>query len=242
MREIFVGSDTLARGSLTRARLRWNFRPIFPDVYMTKGVVPSLGQRTVGAWLWSGRNGVIAGRAAAAMHGARWVRAETPVEMIWRCGRPPPGIQVRNERIDAIDVVVVDDIPVTSPERTAFDLARHLPRDLAVAHLDALARVTGIDASGVLQLADRYPRARGLARARIALPLRRRSAVPSRDATAFDSHQRWPAFAANSDRSGRRDKPRVHRHGLRRAACRIRLRRRAPQRGTRPVRARHRAS
>jgi hypothetical protein len=171
MREVFVASDALAQGSLTRARLRWNFRPIFPDVYMTKQVVPSLRERTVGAWLWSGRNGVIAGRAAAAMHGAQWVRAETPIELIWRCGRPPPGIQVRNERIDAVDVVIIDDIPVTSPERTAFDLARHLPRDLAVAHLDALARATGIDAPAVLQLADRYPRARGLARARIALPL-----------------------------------------------------------------------
>jgi hypothetical protein len=152
MRAVFVGSDALAHGRLTRACLRWNFRPIFPDVYMTKQVAPSLRQRTEGAWLWSGRNGVIAGRAAAAMHGARWVQAETPIELIWRCGRPPPGMQVRNER-------------------TAFDLARHLPRDVAVAHLDALARATGIDATAVLQLADRYPRARGLTRARIALPL-----------------------------------------------------------------------
>jgi hypothetical protein len=152
MRAVFVGSDALAHGRLTRACLRWNFRPIFPDVYMTKQVAPSLRQRTEGAWLWSGRNGVIAGRAAAAMHGARWVQAETPIELIWRCGRPPPGMQVRNERI-------------------AFDLARHLPRDVAVAHLDALARATGIDATAVLQLADRYPRARGLTRARIALPL-----------------------------------------------------------------------
>jgi hypothetical protein len=105
------------------------------------------------------------------MDGGRWVQAETPIELIWRCGRPPPGMQVRNERIDAADVVVIDDIPLTSPERTAFDLARHLPRDVAVAHLDALARATGIDATAVLQLADRYPRARGLTRARIALPL-----------------------------------------------------------------------
>jgi hypothetical protein len=128
MREVFVGSQALACGRLTRARLRWNYRPMFPDVYLAHGAAPSLRERIAGAWLWSGQNGIIAGRAAAAMHGARWVRAETPVEMIWRCGRPPPGIHVRNERIEASDIVTVDGMLVTSPLRTAFDLARHLRR------------------------------------------------------------------------------------------------------------------
>jgi hypothetical protein len=171
MREIFVGSEVLAAGGMTRARLRWNFRTIFPGIYMSKDVPPSLQQRTLGAWLWSGRDGVIAGRAAAAIHGALWVAATTPIEMIWQCGRPPTGVEVRNERIDSDDIVTIGGIPVTTPERTAFDLARHLPRDLAVAHLDALARATGIAATQVCMLADRYPRARGLPRARIALPL-----------------------------------------------------------------------
>jgi hypothetical protein len=171
MREVFIGSAALASGGLTRARLRWNFRAIFPDVYMSKLVTPSLHRHTVGAWLWSGRNGVIAGRAAAALRGAQWIDATTPIEMVWRGGRPPPGIVVRNERLDAEDIVVVDGIPVTTPERTAFDLARHLPRDLAARHLDALARVTGVKAADVQLLGDRYPKARGLPRSRIALSL-----------------------------------------------------------------------
>ena len=171
MREVFVGSDALAAGGITRARLRWNYRAVFPDIYLSKQVVPSLRQRTLGAWLWSGRNGVIAGRAAAAMHGALWIEADTPIEMIWRCGRSPRGIEIRNERIHAADIADIGGVPVTSPERTAFDLARHLPRDVAVVHLDALARATGITAPEVSLLADRYPRARGLPRARIALPL-----------------------------------------------------------------------
>jgi alkylation response protein AidB-like acyl-CoA dehydrogenase len=171
MREVFVGSDALASGGITRARLRWNYQAIFPGVYLHKQAVPSLRERTVAAWLWSGRNGLIAGRAAAAMHGALWVDANTPIEMIWRCGRPPRGIEVRNERIEAVDIAEIDGVPATTPERTAFDIARHLPRNLAVAHLDALARATGIEASRVILLADRYPRARGLPRARIALSL-----------------------------------------------------------------------
>jgi hypothetical protein len=171
MSEVFVGSAALANGGLTRASLRWNYRALFPDIYLSKLVAPSLKLRTVGAWLWSGRDGVIAGRAAAALHGALWIDATTPIEMIWRCGRPPGGIVVRNERIDAEDVMVIDGVAVTTPERTAFDIARHLPRDLAVRHLDALARATGIKAAEVELLGERYPRARGLPRARIALPL-----------------------------------------------------------------------
>ena len=107
MREIFVGSEVLAAGGMTRARLRWNFRTIFPGIYMSKDVPPSLQQRTLGAWLWSGRDGVIAGRAAAAIHGALGVAATPPIEMNWQCGRPPRGVEVRNERIDSDDIVTI---------------------------------------------------------------------------------------------------------------------------------------
>src|SRR6185437_1662147 len=124
---VFIGSAALANGELTRGRLRWNYRAIFPDIYTSKRIAPSLRLRTIGAWLWTGRGGVIAGRAAAALHGALWIDATTPIEMIWRSGRPR--IVGRNERIDAEDIVLNDRIPVNPPERTAFDLARHRPRD-----------------------------------------------------------------------------------------------------------------
>lgn len=111
MPEVFIGREMLARGALTKGQLRWNYSSIFPGIYIAKSAPPSLWRNTVGAWLWSGRNGVIAGRAAAALHGALWVDAETPVEMIWRSGRPPSGIVVRNERIDAGEIVDVGNIP-----------------------------------------------------------------------------------------------------------------------------------
>ena len=73
MNEVFVGSEVLNSGWLTRGRLRWNYKSIYPDVYVLNDVAPSLRQHTVGAWLWSGRRGIVAGRAAAALHGALWV-------------------------------------------------------------------------------------------------------------------------------------------------------------------------
>ena len=171
MREIFIGSEQLTAGALTRGQLRWGYEALFPDVYALKKAAPSLSRRISGAWLWSGRQGVVAGRAAAALHGARWVDAKTPIELIGRRTRSPDGIVVHNERIDADEIVDIDGMLVTSPTRTALDLARHLPRDTAVRHLDALARATGILAEDVLALASRYPRARGLRRSEVALGL-----------------------------------------------------------------------
>lgn len=129
MRGVFIGSEALAGGGLTRAALRWNYRRLFPDVYLPATATPSLRDRTLGAWLWSRRNGVVTGRAAAALHGARWVDSRIPIELIFRSGRPPSGIVARNERIDGDEVIQVDGMLVTATERTAFDLARHLPRD-----------------------------------------------------------------------------------------------------------------
>src|SRR3954467_13520497 len=131
-----IGTEALASGELTRGQLRWNYRPILPDVYVAKDQPLTLPIRTAAAWLWSGRRGVIAGRAAAAQHGARWVSERTPVELVYPCCRPPAGIVARNERIDADEIVVVDGMLVTGKVRTALDLGRHLARDAAVVHLD----------------------------------------------------------------------------------------------------------
>jgi hypothetical protein len=167
----FIGSEQLGRGSLTRGQLRWNYTALFPDVYVAKDALPQLHTRTLGAWLWSGRRGIVAGRAAAALHGACWIGAGTPIELIGSGGRPPTGIVVRNERVHCDEIVVIDGLPVTSLARTALDMARHLHRDEAVRHLDALSHATGVRAEDALSLARRHPRARGLPRAAVALDL-----------------------------------------------------------------------
>lgn len=171
MREVFIGSEELARGALSRGQLRWRYEAIFPDVYALKGAELLLKTRTVGAWLWSGRRGVIAGRAAAALHGAAWIDAPTPIDLIGSSCRTPSGVVVRNERIDGDEIVMLGGLAVTSPARTALDLGRHLPRDHAVRYLDALAAATGVRAEDALALAGRRSRARGIRRAEIALDL-----------------------------------------------------------------------
>ena len=47
-------------------------------------------EQYLAAWLWSGRRGIIAGRAAAALHGAKWVDEFTPVEVVGPFNHPAP--------------------------------------------------------------------------------------------------------------------------------------------------------
>jgi hypothetical protein len=168
---VFLGSEALARGTLTRGQLRWNYRRIHRDVYQPNGAHRSLRDNIFAAWLWSGRKGIIAGRAAAALHGAKWVDEFTPVELVGPLNHPAPGIIVRRERIGAEDLVDMGGLLVTNPARTAFDLARHLPRGVAVAHLDALSAATGLTAGDVAPLIARNRGTRSVRQCRAALSL-----------------------------------------------------------------------
>jgi hypothetical protein len=171
MGTIFLGSEALARGEISRGRLRSAYRAIYPDVYMPRIGEPSLYANTMGAWLWSRRRGVITGRAASALHGALWVDEDSPVELIWNNNHPPQGIIARNERFTCDEVNEINDMAVATPQRAAFDLGRFLRRDAAVMHLDALARATGLASDHVLPLADIYKGARGIRRFRTAIDL-----------------------------------------------------------------------
>lgn len=171
MGRVILGSEAIARGEITRGQLRSRYRAIYRDVYQPREAKPSLHANTVGAWLWSQRNGVITGRAASALHGARWVDDDAPVELLWANNRPPTRIITRRDRIDEDEIVHIDGLPVATLQRTAFDLGRYLPRGIAVAHLDALACATGVTAEEVLPLADRYKGARGVRRFREVIQL-----------------------------------------------------------------------
>ncbi|HVQ97793.1 MAG TPA: DUF559 domain-containing protein [Mycobacterium sp.] len=171
MGDVFVGSQAVLQGKLSRYQLRTGYRAIHPNIYLPDWAAPSLRQRSEAAWLWTGRRGVLAGLAAAALHGSNWIDDDEPVELIWRNLHPPAGVITRNQRLDGDEITHVARLPVTTPARTAYDLGRQLPRLEAVARLDALMWATPFSAEDVLLLAKRYPGARGLRRLRAALPL-----------------------------------------------------------------------
>ncbi|MCV7400176.1 hypothetical protein H7K24_08420 [Mycobacterium fragae] len=171
MGEPFIGSEALARGRLTRHALRSRYVAIHPDVYVRADTELTAALRARAAWMWSRRRGIIAGQSAAAMHGAKWVDDHAPAELLYDYRRPPNGIRTWSDRFEEDEAQMVDGIPVTSPARTALDLACRYPVGKAVAAIDALARATHLKMADVELLAERYKGRRGIRHARIALPL-----------------------------------------------------------------------
>ena len=140
----FWDHEAITAGRLTRGQLRWNHTAVHPGVYLPNDAERTLYLNTIAAWLWTGRKGLIAGRAAAALHGAKWIAPSTPIEMIAEHTRRRTGVIVHEERISADEITFIGELPVTTPVRTALDIARHLARDVAVPHLDALTAATGL--------------------------------------------------------------------------------------------------
>lgn len=167
-----LGSEAVAQGVLTRGQLRWNYRALYPGVYVSRGGVLSMHDRAHGAWLWSRRRAVITGKAASALHGAKWIDDAEPVELIWTNNHTPRGIIARRDRFDPDEVCEFPGgVRVASPARTAFDLGRYLPFAEAVARLDAHARATRVAAPDILSLIDRYAGARGVIGCRAAVDM-----------------------------------------------------------------------
>lgn len=170
MTEVFLGREALGDG-VSRHELRRWYTQMFRGVYMPKNAVPTLDDRILGAWLTSDRLGVIAGAAASALHGARWVDAREPIELLVSERRRQPGLVIRMDRYRPDEVTIVTGLPVTTAARTAFDLGRHQPRALALGRLDALMRAAPFASADVQCLIDRYGPVRGVRQLRDLLPL-----------------------------------------------------------------------
>lgn len=171
MTEPFIGSAAVAARRLTKYALSSRFVAVHHDIYVPVGTAPTARLRAQAAWLWSRRRGVVAGQSAAALYGAKWVDDRAPAELLYDYRRPPDGIRTWSDCYDDDEVQLVAGIPVTTPARTALDLACRYPLGKAVAAIDALARATHLKIADVELLAERYRGRRGIRRARIALPL-----------------------------------------------------------------------
>ena len=171
MTDPFIGSEALAAGVMSKSQLATRFRRLLPGVYVGRDVDITAELRAKAGWLWTGRRGVVAGFAAAALHGSKWVHDVQVVDLIHDNRRSPPGIQAHQDGIEEDEIKLVAGMPVTSPVRTALDVGCWYPTMTAVAGIDALARATEIKAADVELLARRYAGRRGIVRARQAANL-----------------------------------------------------------------------
>lgn len=145
----FIGSEAVASGRLTPYALRSRYVAVYPDVYLPRGTEPAARTKAHAAWLWSRRAAAVAGQSAAALHRAKWVDAGRAAELLWANRRPPRGIRTWSDRYESDEVERIGGIVVTTPARTALDLACRYPLGRAVAAVDALARATGLKSADV---------------------------------------------------------------------------------------------
>jgi hypothetical protein len=81
------------------------------------------------------------------------------------------GLKIWSDRLESDEIESVAGVAVTTPARTALDLACWYPKSTAVAAIDDLARATELKMPDVESLATRYRGRRGIGRARTVLSL-----------------------------------------------------------------------
>lgn len=148
----FRGSVAVARGWVTRGQLRGpGFVRLFPDIYVRASVTITPRIRAEAAFLLVERcGGVLAGYSAAELLGASCGAWNAPAEVLVPGHiRSRAGLLVRRGAA-ADDVVSAGGCRVTSPRRTARDLARRLDLREAVVAVDALAYRHGFDPAEVV--------------------------------------------------------------------------------------------
>jgi hypothetical protein len=155
---VFIGSHAIADGLLTRRQLRErSYRRLVQGVYADPSLPLDHRLRCRGVALLLPPGAVIGGHSAAAWHGAPFAGINDPVtvlrspEILWK---GPRGTRVHRTDLDDGDVAVHDFVPVTTPLRTAWDVASLESLGTAVAALDAMVRTGSLTVGDVIAMAE----------------------------------------------------------------------------------------
>lgn len=165
------GWEAIQAGVLTARALRRLYIPVYPGVHIPRGAELSAAQRARAAWLWSRREGVIAGLSAAAVLGSKWIEPGLPAELIHTNRRPPPQLVVHTDNLAVGETQYIDGAAVTTPARIAFDIGRRLDLEPAVQRIDALMNATDVKVGDIEAVAAAHPGVRGLENLRRTLEL-----------------------------------------------------------------------
>lgn len=158
----FRGSVAISRGLVTRAQLRGpRFRTLYRGVFIRRTDRPlDLLTWSRAAFLLLGADGALAGYSAAEMLGAPCAPRGVPPEIVAPAVRARPGLLVHRYSLRPDEIWSARGCRVTSPRRTAWDLARRLDRTEAVVAVDALARRGRFDPKELLAIRAERSRAR----------------------------------------------------------------------------------
>jgi very-short-patch-repair endonuclease len=168
---IFLATEAIADGDLTRRDLMRSYDKIHRNVYCRAGIQLTALDRAYAAWLWSGRQATMVGHSAAALLGSKYIPANLPAEIAHSRRGAPNGITIRSRCIRDDELRTVSGIQCTTAARTAYDIGRRVPGDRAIIRIDGLLNATGTTVAEVTSIATRYAGARGVRQLRAALDL-----------------------------------------------------------------------
>jgi very-short-patch-repair endonuclease len=162
----FRGSAAVAAGLITPGELRGTrFERLLPDTYVAapEDGAPDLMLRSLAAYRYVEGEGVLSGYSAAEVLGASCGPWDAPAEVTVppRGQRGRPGLLVHRTHLHPGEITEVNGLKVTSPLRTAYDLARRGDLVERVVAVDRLANVHRFDPDLLLHFCGRYRRSRG---------------------------------------------------------------------------------
>jgi very-short-patch-repair endonuclease len=150
---VFLGSHAISSGSLTARQLRdRGYRKVLHGVYALPEVPVDHGLYCRGASLVLPDGAVIGGRSAAFFQGAPWAGPGDPVTVLvppaykWTGRR---GLRIHRTELLPGDTRILLDMPMTAPQRTAWDVAALESVADAVAALDAMVRAGSLTTSSL---------------------------------------------------------------------------------------------
>ncbi|QBR92631.1 type IV toxin-antitoxin system AbiEi family antitoxin domain-containing protein [Nocardioides euryhalodurans] len=163
-----------SRTTLTRWVREGRLRRLFTGVYVRADLPDTTLLRAQAARLVLSTHSVLCDRTAAWIHGIDVFRyaeldAIPELETVVLRGHDPTdrgGCRGGSRDLEPGDWQVIGGVRVTTPVRTALDLACRLPRRDALAALDAFARECGVTIAQLDRLLVRYHRRRGVVQAR----------------------------------------------------------------------------
>lgn len=158
--EPFIGSAAVRHGILTRHVLARDYRALYRDAYIPRGLELTALVRAQAAWLSTGAT--LCGLSAAAAWGTKWLDPAAPAEVLRSNRHRQRGMVVRSYQVGDDELSLSGSLPVTTAARTAFDIGRSYPLGKAVPILDALLAATGVNVSDVARVAERWPGVRGV--------------------------------------------------------------------------------
>jgi hypothetical protein len=180
--DLFVGSHAVAEGFLTKKQVESGlYRRVLRNVYAESHLVHDHRLKVRAAALLMPPEAAIGGRSAAAWFGAPFSSASDPVLVVvprdcrWK---GPKGVQVHRTDLRGRDVWTSEDegVRLTTPRRTAWDIATLEQVMTAVALLDGMLRDARLNDGELTEavLALEFARRRGQwgsRRAQFLLPL-----------------------------------------------------------------------